>query len=109
MDLSKPWAWWFFNTTGFRSRKAKTEIYSKLIKTGVSFCSISQAQTSCGFGAVCMTAGSGLPNFCKCQMGFVCGPDGGCRSAPEAEPAAPAQSEGAPKVRRFDKEFGYTS
>eukprot|EP00434_Breviolum_minutum_P021935 symbB.v1.2.019363.t1/scaffold1564.1/size111405/14 len=38
------------------------------------------AETSCGLGALCMTTGVGLPNICKCQMGFVCGPDGSCRA-----------------------------
>ena len=41
----------------------------------------SEAQTSCGFGAVCMTAGSSLPNVCKCQLGSICGPDGSCRAS----------------------------
>ena len=27
-----------------------------------------------------MTAGSSLPNVCKCQMGSICGPDGACRA-----------------------------
>lgn len=39
-----------------------------------------EAETSCGLGALCMTTGVGLPNICKCQMGFVCGPDGSCRA-----------------------------
>lgn len=45
-----------------------------------TFLSSLEAETSCGMGALCMATGAGLPNVCKCQMGFLCGPDGSCRA-----------------------------
>jgi len=47
-----------------------------------------------------MTAGSSLPNVCKCQLGSICGPDGSCRasstgSSTQGKSAAAAATGGA--------------